>query len=72
MPKLTTFGDNTSKSMNLNSFNSFSNHFSSLNQICNQLPSSPALGIDHNRGQSRNLITRYFEKIDKQKANLEK
>lgn len=64
MPKLSAFGD-TNKS--LNAFSQFGNP-STLNSLCSQIPS----GLD-SRAHSRNhnLITRYFQKVDK-KSNLEK
>ena len=74
MPKLSTLSDmNSFKSTN--SFNLFSeqlNQFSTLNQICTQLPSSNLNNLDqNNRGQSRGLITRYFKKVDKKQNYLE-
>ena len=66
MPKLTTFGDNN-VSKSISSFNAFSHPFSS--QACSQAPSG---NLDHSRGQSRGLITRYFKKVDHKQNNLEK
>lgn len=70
MPKMTTFGDNNVPKSIGGTFNQFSNPFSS--QTCgSQAPSS--ILDQTGRGQSRGLITRYFQKVDKHKqSNLEK